>query len=466
MFSASPTTAPVAALSKANIREILSWDSNCPSACMADYIVERLVTSSDITDETAQALGEMVARYYGAEQSLSRDELIRLFSVPYSFAPTDWQVILGVVFRDFIENECKSKKEGTEGVTDQSKQMTPKAFAMLAKKLKVNVEFYILDDTTKRVQSAKAAITEVGVSSPLPEHLEFEPVTESKSASRLKVLYRDSKRHRGGHYDRLMEDTKEVARLNQLDDAISFKGAYVFKISHDNSKSYTPALIGHHRDNINDLKREVKARLDVIQNEEEGPNTLPWHQVRFERVPDVKAKKAEIRVPSRYAYIEKLLQQEKVDPTKLKSFSKEYQDTYVAFQTKDPTVAQKKLADLNKANEQKFQKFLKDQDAKSGKSYEMVIAELKVKSGSESENWSKLFSATTSVKAAETTPYDLALSKNQSKSEIVDVAKDKRDELDAQLARKLQQEAIELDAKLNEQEDADRKFALSLSRRA
>lgn len=460
-----------------NVRKISPWNNNCHSACMADFLVEGLESNLVVSDETANVLGEMVGKHYGTPK-LTRQQLNALFSAPYSFSPFDWQTILGVIFRQYLIDECAKKPEYKD-VVSASKQMTPKAFAILADKLKVNVDFYVAD--VAGLRPALSAVSDLKLEDELDEYTELKSINDYKNSDTLHVICKP------GHYDRL---TKNARQLNGLDDAVSFRGDYEFTLPTAPSKKYTPDLVTIYRDDNDRLRSEVKARIAEVQAK--AVVSTPWHKVGYKlqnlslkveaksvaapvaatvastsspKVVAAPAMTKEVKIPAKYSTITQLLalKDDKTIQAKLTGFSKEYQE--VVHAVKEASVddkkisdAQQKLNELSKVHETKYESFKK--------SVEQLSVGFTADKTSEATKWSKLLNDAKAVdeKAVDAVGYDKTGTKAPQKYDMF-VSKDSQKELDEQLARKLQQEEAVSEADRLKQEQEDHEYAVKLSKR-
>ena len=217
-----------------NVRNISPWKNNCLAATMADFVTAGLMSDVDISDETAMILGEMVGNYYHTD-SLTRQQLKALFTAVS--VPVDLQVLLGVVFRKYIEDMCEADKVANAGVIDHTQQVTPKGFQILAQKLKVNVDYYV--SSGLEISSVAEALVKTPGLSSQPAYKELAPICGHASGA-LYVLCKSN------HYDRLIVDAAKADSLNRKDMLLVA----------------TPIVDS--RDNLLQLKQVVKTQIEQI----------------------------------------------------------------------------------------------------------------------------------------------------------------------------------------------------------
>lgn len=166
------------ALLEERVADISAWRNNCAVSCAAVFIVNAfLAVPKKLGDKAEINLTKIFNDHY--KTSLSIEQLRDVFSKVYTL-PSDRQIILGPVLRDFLVKN---------GVTEEKQKMfSNEAFEPLAKEFGFNVVFYAHIEK------------KIGKSNIIPEI-----TTNPENNLVLNVYYHNS------HFDLVMDD-KEIAK--------------------------------------------------------------------------------------------------------------------------------------------------------------------------------------------------------------------------------------------------------------
>lgn len=208
------------------VREIMSWGNICPAATMADFIAENIILSNELSDETIEIVGKIVADYYSSDKQklppLNRAQLHRFLSHRELY-PEDLQLILGLAFQAFIKKHCEEHRIKPNTIFNpHDDMMYPAAFALLAQHLKVNIEFFIkVDDDIKPFKTIAAETP--GIAS-VEEYKDFNSINNSsQQRTQLNILYKGAGGRASaqvGHFSRLMTNEANFHKLQALDNEL------------------------------------------------------------------------------------------------------------------------------------------------------------------------------------------------------------------------------------------------------
>jgi len=203
---------------KERVADISAWRNNCAVSCAAVFIVNAFLSApKKLGDKAEISLTKIFNDYY--KISLSIEQLRDIFSTVYTL-PSDRQIILGPVLRDFLVKN---------GVTEEEQQMlSNEAFKPLAKEFGFNVVFYA--DIEKKI----------GKSNVIPE---FTINPENNLA--LNVYYHNS------HFDLVM-DNKEMAKSHN-----------------DSNFDLSPHNLSIELGKEEELKKQIKQKVHDIYNKKQ-----------------------------------------------------------------------------------------------------------------------------------------------------------------------------------------------------
>ncbi len=186
------------------VAEISEWKNNCAVSCTAIFLINAFISiPSKLSQEAELKLTLIFNQYY--QLSLSVEQLRELFLDKFTL-PSDRQVILGPVLRDFLNTVMPGAAEEAAAETKDAGMLSNEAFTHLAAEFGFNVVFYALLDQDKIQRSGVIPAIIID------EHIDLT----------LRPYF--NVHAKVGHYDLIMDDEVSARRHNDSNfDVSSYK---------------------------------------------------------------------------------------------------------------------------------------------------------------------------------------------------------------------------------------------------